>query len=347
MRESEGRRRPPSIRDVADRAGVSYQTVSRVLNEHPSLRPGTVERVQTAIRDLGYRPNRAARALVTSRNHTIGVLLSARALYGPFSSFLTIVDAARERGYAVTTTPIAGDRPEDIVEGLDALLAHGVEGIVAIAPQDRAREAVRRSGAAVPVLTLQGGPDEVNDFGFDQQEGARLAVRHLLELGHRRIAVLSGPADRRCARARLDGARAAMAAAGTPLDEALVRVGPWFAFEDGVINGQELLRLPDRPTAVVCGNDLQALGVYEAARQAGLRIPDDLSVVGFDDITNSRWCGPAMTTVRQPLVAMGAAAAELALTLAAGQAPAQPRVELATTLMVRDSTAPPGGKEPR
>ena len=116
MRESDGRPRPPSIRDVAERAGVSYQTVSRVLNEHPSLRPDTVDRVQTAIQDLGYRPNRAARALVTSRNHTIGVLLSARALYGPFSSFLTIVDAARDRGYTVTTTPNASDEPADIVD---------------------------------------------------------------------------------------------------------------------------------------------------------------------------------------------------------------------------------------
>jgi LacI family xylobiose transport system transcriptional regulator len=126
-----------------------------------------------------------------------------------------------------------------------------------------------------------------------------------------------------------------------PLDERLVRVGQWFAFEDGLNHARELLRLPDPPTAVLCGNDLQAFGVYEAARQAGLRVPDDLSVVGFDDITYARWCGPPMTSVRQPLADMGAAAAELVLALAAGEQPTHTRVELATTLIVRESTAPP------
>ncbi|MEU4746306.1 substrate-binding domain-containing protein [Actinosynnema sp. NPDC023658] len=152
---------------------------------------------------------------------------------------------------------------------------------------------------------------------------------------------MSGPAERMCARARLGGIRAAMDEYGTPLDERLVRVGQWFAFEDGLNHARELLRLPDPPTAVLCGNDLQALGVYEAARQAGLRVPQDLSVVGFDDIAAVRWCGPPLTTVRQPMVEMGAAAAEQVLSLAAGRQPAHMRVELPTTLIVRDSTAPP------
>jgi LacI family transcriptional regulator, xylobiose transport system transcriptional regulator len=121
----------------------------------------------------------------------------------------------------------------------------------------------------------------------------------------------------------------------------LVRTGHWFAFEDGVSHARELLRSPDPPTAIMCGNDLQALGVYEAARQAGLRIPQDLSVVGFDDIAASRWCGPPMTTVRQPMAEMGATATEMFRSLASGQTPAQTRIELATTLVVRDSTAPP------
>jgi LacI family xylobiose transport system transcriptional regulator len=128
---------------------------------------------------------------------------------------------------------------------------------------------------------------------------------------------------------------------GVPLDERLVGIGQWFAFEDGLNHGRELLRSPDAPTAVLCGNDLQALGVYEAARQAGLRIPEDLSVVGFDDITAGRWSGPPLTTVRQPMVEMGATATQLVLALAAGQPLAQTRIELATSLIVRDSTAPP------
>ncbi|GAA1037676.1 hypothetical protein GCM10009557_51710 [Virgisporangium ochraceum] len=143
------------------------------------------------------------------------------------------------------------------------------------------------------------------------------------------------------ARARLDGARAAMDAAGVPLDPALVRTGLWFAFEDGLNHARELLRLPDPPTALLCGNDLQALGACEAARRAGLRIPQDLSVVGFDDIPPASWCGPALTTVRQPFTEMGAAAAGMVVSMAAGRPPERTRVELPTTLIVRDSTAPP------
>ncbi|NUT53133.1 MAG: substrate-binding domain-containing protein, partial [Saccharothrix sp.] len=161
------------------------------------------------------------------------------------------------------------------------------------------------------------------------------------DLGHRRIGEFAGPAERMCARARLGGIRAALDAHGVGLDDRLVRIGQWFAFEDGFNHARELLRLPDPPTAVLCGNDLQALGVYEAARQAGLRIPQDLSVIGFDDIPAVRWCSPPMTTIRQPMVEMGAAAAELVLDLSAGRTPAQTRVELATTLIIRDSTAPP------
>ena len=151
--------------------------------------------------------------------------------------------------------------------------------------------------------------------------------------------MLGGPSDLLCARARLDGFRAAMDAAGVPVDAELVRSGTFY-FEDGLAPGGDAAAPARPPTAVFCGNDLQALGVYEAARRAGLRIPEDLSVVGFDDLEFARWCGPPLTTVRQPLTEMGAAAAGMVLTLAAGEQPAQTRVELATKLVVRESTAP-------
>ncbi|MGN6445621.1 LacI family DNA-binding transcriptional regulator [Amnibacterium sp.] len=335
MREHEGRIRPPSIRDVAEKAGVSYQTVSRVLNEHPSLRPDTVDRVQAAIQDLGYRPNRAARALVTSRNHTIGVLLTARALHGPFSSFITIVDAARERGYTVTTVPNASDDPGDIVEGLDALLMHGVEGIVAIAPQDRAREAVRQSGATVPVLTLQGRPDEALDFGFDQQEGARLAVRHLLALGHRRILHLPGPSGWAEAEQRQAGYEAIMREHG--LEPLLAPGGDWTADSGRAIALEVLDR--ERPTAVFATNDEMAVGLLAAAADLGLRVPEDLSVVGFDDVPFARHLRPALTTVRQDFGELGRRAIAALIDEIEQTVRPVPHPRVLPHLVVRDSTA--------
>lgn len=335
MPDPESRTRPPSIRDVADRAGVSYQTVSRVLNGRPNLRAQTVERVQAAIQDLGYRPNRAARALVTARNHTIGVLLSARALYGPFSSFLTIVAAARERGYTVTTTPNASDDPADIVAGLDELLAHGVEGIVAIAPQDRAREALRRSGAAVPVLTLQGAPHEAHDFGFDQQEGARLAVRHLVGLGHRRILHLPGPSGWAEAEERQRGYEAAMRDHGLPV--LVAPQGDWTA-DTGAVIAHRVLAV-ERPTAVFVANDEMAVGLLAAAEDLGLRVPVDLSVVGFDDVPYARHLRPALTTVRQDFEELGRRAIGVLLDEIEGTRPPVAAPRVLPRLVVRASTA--------
>lgn len=335
MSVSEGRQRPPSIRDVAELAGVSYQTVSRVLNDRGSLRPATADRVRSAIRDLGYRPNRAARALVTSRNRTIGVLLSARALYGPFSSFLTIVEAARELGYSVTTTPHASDDPADIVGALDALLAQGVEGIVAIAPQDRAREAIRRSGADVPLLTLQGGPGEAHDFGFDQQEGARLAVRHLLALGHRRILHLPGPSGWAEAEERQRGYEGILADHG--LEPMVAPEGDWTAQSGWSIGMQVLREL--RPTAVFAANDEMAVGLLAAAHDTGLRVPADLSVVGFDDVPSAQHLRPALTTVRQDFGELGRRAIGVLLAQIEGTLPAALPPRVLPHLVIRDSTA--------
>jgi LacI family xylobiose transport system transcriptional regulator len=202
------------------------------------------------------------------------------------------------------------------------LLRAGAIPLVALDPSDQPMQGV----PSVVATNWSGGID---------------AGRHLLDLGHRRIAVITGPTERLAAKARLEGVRTALEAAGQELDARLLRSGLSFSFEDGLNHGRELLRLADRPTAVVCGNDLQAFGVYEAARQVGLRIPDELSVIGFDDIAYARWCGPALTTVRQPFAEMGAKAASLVLALAAGQRLPQSRAEVETTLIVRDSTAPP------
>ena len=185
-----------------------------------------------------------------------------------------------------------------------------------------------------------GVPDaDIPSVGATNWHGGLAATRHLLDLGHRRIAVITGPQFALCSRARLDGYRAALDAAGVPVDPALIREGE-FAIDDGFAHATELLRLPDPPTAIFALNDGMAIGVYNAASRAGLRIPADLSVVGFDDHPLDAWLIPSLTTVRQPLTEMGAAAARMVLDLAGGAPLAANRVEVATTLVVRDSTAP-------
>jgi DNA-binding LacI/PurR family transcriptional regulator len=191
------------------------------------------------------------------------------------------------------------------------------------------------------VLDPTGEPlHETPSVGATNWSGGLAATRHLLDLGHRRIAMINGPLQWPCCRARLDGFRAAMDAAGVPIAPELVRLSTLYP-EGGLRDGRVLLGLAEPPTAIFTANDLQALGVYEAAREAGVRVPQDLSVVGFDDLSFTRWSGPPMTTVRQPLVEMGEAAARLVVDLAQGRQPAQTRLELATMLVVRQSTAPP------
>ena len=203
------------------------------------------------------------------------------------------------------------------------------------------REQLRSRGIPLVILDPTGEPlHDTPSIGATNWNGGLAATRHLLGLGHRRIAVIGGPERILCSRARMDGFRAAMDAAGVPIDPELTSHGPFQAAE-GVRRGRALLRRPDPPTAIIAGNDLQALGVYQAAREARLHIPEDLSVVGFDDLPVAQWVGPPLTTVRQPLIEMAVAAAELVLTLARGEQPVLTRVELATELVVRESTAPP------
>lgn len=335
-----GRRRgEPTVAEVARLAGVSTPTVSKVLNGRPDVAPATRRRVEAALREHGYRrPEAVVRAPAVEvvffgmqSYLAVEVMRGVEQVVGGHRLAVGFVDAVHQ---ASAGRSWAHD-----------LLARRPYGVVAVHLGFALEQLSLLVASGIPLVALDptGEPEHsVPSVGAANWSGGVAATRHLLDLGHRRIAVIAGPVERMCARARLGGVRAALEQHGAPLDERLVRVGQWFAFEDGVSHGRELLRSPEPPTAVLCGNDLQALGVYEAARQVGLRIPRDLSVVGFDDIAACRWSGPPLTTVRQPLVEMGAAAAELVLALAAGRRPAQARVELATTLVVRDSTAPPG-----
>ncbi|WP_431247922.1 LacI family DNA-binding transcriptional regulator [Leifsonia xyli] len=295
--------RAPGVREVAAEAGVSRQTVSRVLNDHPSIRPETRERVLAAMEHLSFRPNRAARMLTTARSTTIGVLVaSPSSLFGPASSIDAIEKAARDAGYFVTVAHAASLDAPAVEAALEQLSAQAVEGIVVVAPQQRIQDAMDAVALRVPSITLHGA-GTAGDHGVfvDQIEGARLATRHLLDRGHVRIAHLSGPADWSEARARREGFLQAMEAAGA--EPVVSRDGDWTAASGAAI-GAELLADP-AITAVFSSNDQMALGAMFAAGRAGRSIPRDLAVVGFDDIPEAAYLTPPLTTVRQDFAELG------------------------------------------
>lgn len=334
-----GRRRGElTLSSIARLAGVSAPTVSKVLNGHQGVATATRVRVEELLREHGYRrPGAVPRSpLVEVVFYGMQSALAIEVLHG-------VEQVAGEQrlavGFVDVMRQMAAGRswPEDLLRrrpagvitvnlgfsgGPQSLLRAGAIPLVALDPTDQ-------PGAGVPSV------------GATNWSGGLDAARHLLDLGHRRIALITGPPDRLAARARLDGIRAALTGAGVPPDERLTRTGRSFTVDDGLDHARELLRLPARPTAVICGNDLQAFGVYAAAAESGLRVPDDLSVVGFDDLEYAGWSGPPLTTVRQPFAEMGAAAARMVLALAAGEPPERTRRELQTTLVVRGSTAPP------
>src|SRR6478609_7641840 len=330
--------RAASMRDVAALAGVSHQTVSRVINGHASIREATRERVQRAMDELNYRPNRAARALVTARSRTIGVLsTSAAALYGPVSSINAIQDAGREAGYYIAVAQLADLTQAGIDAGIDHLLAQAVEGIIVIAPQEVVLDQIAAAHLGVPYITLQGGTASIDrELSVDQVAGARAATRHLIDLGHRTIVHLAGSQAWFEAQARRAGYEAELASAGLPVP--VVPHGDWTA-EFGYRAARQLLADP-AITAVFASNDQMALGVYHAAHELGRRVPDELSVVGFDDIPEAAHFWPPLTTVLQDFTALGRGSVErLVAEIEGGAEPTA--ASILPDLVVRASTAPP------
>ena len=325
------------MRDVAHLAGVSHQTVSRVINGHPSIRDATRDRVLSAMDELHYRPNRAARALVTARSNTIGVLAaSAAALYGPVSSIGAIQDAGREAGYYVTVAHMGDLSADGIAAGLEHLIAQAVEGIIVIAPADRVLDEIAAIGVGVPYVTLQAGRDHAeNELSVDQIAGARAATRHLIELGHRHIVHLSGPLEWIEALARLRGYEQELTEAGLPVPE--VVLGDWTAAR-GYEAGLKLLADPS-VTAVFASNDQLALGLYHAAHERGRDIPGEVSVVGFDDIPEAAHFWPPLTTVRQDFTELARRCMARLLTEIDGRSEPTPG-NIQPELIVRASTGP-------
>ncbi|MCX7520802.1 LacI family DNA-binding transcriptional regulator [Microbacterium sp. STN6] len=330
--------RAPSIRDVARLAGVSHQTVSRVLNQHPSIRESTKQRVLEVMEELQYRPNRAARALVTSHSRTIGILAAASgSYYGPASSIHAIEDAARDAGYYVTVSNLAATDSGSIEAALEHLMSQAVEGVVVIAPQTRVFDAIADLSISVPFVTMQAtGRLADHSLWVDQIAGARLATRHLIELGHRSIYHLAGPQDWIEAEARMRGFLDELNAQDVPTTAPIL--GDWTA-DFGYRAGRELVRIRDF-TAVFSSNDQMALGLMHAFRDAGIDVPGDISVVGFDDVPEARHFWPPLTTVRQDFAELGRRCIGLLLS-SIGDRVAPASGLLTPELVVRGSTAPP------
>lgn len=313
MGQERGRR--PGMVDVARRAGVSHQTVSRVLNNPASVRPATRERVLAAIEELGYRRNMAARALVTDSSRMIGVMTAFSRFYGPASTTAAIELAARRSNYGTLVASLQVGDEEEIDEALGFLVNRGVDGLIAVAPSTGIARAAGRTARGVPMVVVADGfaPSErIHVVSVDQGLGAGMAVRHLAGRGRGRIAHIAGPGDWFDARARAAGWRAALEDSGLEAMEAVE--GDWGP-QSGYRAGVELLtgRAGQVPDAVFCANDLMALGLLAAARDLGARVPGDLAVVGYDDTAGAGFFSPPLTTLSQPFDELGRLCLEVLL----------------------------------
>jgi DNA-binding LacI/PurR family transcriptional regulator len=331
--------RAPGMHDVARRAGVSHQTVSRVLNGLPNVRQETKERVTAAIAELGYRRNNAARALVTRRSSMIGVITSGSNLWGPSSALIAVESAARAAGYYVSLAGIGSVDKAFVSGAFDYFTAQAVEGIIVIAPEAALAHAANPLVAAVPVVMVAADTQPsagLHITSVDQEGGARLAVRHLLELGHRSVAHVCGPPEWFDAAARQRGWRRETEAAG--LEQVPPIPGDWTA-ASGYAAGR-LLASGTLPTAVFAANDLMALGVIRAFHDLGIAVPQQVSVVGFDDIPGAAHFIPGLTTIKQDFAALGRQCIDILLSALGGGA--EDPAPIPPQLIVRESTAAAG-----
>jgi DNA-binding LacI/PurR family transcriptional regulator len=324
--------------DVAKLAGVSHQTVSRVVNHSTQVRPETKQRVLAAMRQLDYRPNPAARALVTGRSGTLGVVSFDTTLYGPASTLFAIEQAAHAAGYFITIVSLLVLDRTSVLGAVERLRVQGVDGILVITPQEGAADALVNLPAGVPLVAVEAGrPNSVPLVAVDQFAGAVSATRLLLDLGHRTAWHIAGPRDFLEAQQRVDGWRATLEAAGADVPPVLV--GDWSP-RSGYRHGQQLAEDPD-VTAVFVANDQMALGVLRALHERGREIPREISVVGFDDIPEAQYFTPPLTTVRQDFSEMGRSSLRLLLELIQDTGQPPQRLTIAPELVVRRSTGPP------
>jgi LacI family transcriptional regulator len=335
-----------TLAHVAASAGVSVTTVSKVLNGRADVGPSTRARVESLLREhdyVGRRPPSAGGAAAARVELTFAGDVNGYSI----ELIQGVLETGAEIGVAVAVSvrPAGPRRPDGDRLGTWArgLVAAGRRAVIAVTGDLTAADLRALSRARLPLVVID--PVDlprarVTSVGSTNFAGGLAATQHLLALGHRRIAYIGGPPTAACNQARMHGYRAAMEAAGAPVPAEYVRTGR-YRYQDGLAGGAALLDLARPPTAVFAGSDETAAGVIETGRARGLRIPADLSVVGFDDTEIARYASPPLTTVRQPLREMGAVALRTALRLAAGEKLDSHHVELATELVVRRSTAPP------
>jgi DNA-binding LacI/PurR family transcriptional regulator len=330
-------RKRVTIAEIAREAGVAASTVSKVLNGNRDVSAATRQRIQALLSARSYE-----RRSHTPKEAPPLVDLVFQELESPWAMEIICgaVEAAAEAGMTIALKSLS----EGARRGswLDHICSRGTHGVILLLARlgDRTKAELRSRGLPFVVVDPRGEPDpSVTTVGATNWSGGFAATRHLVELGHRRIGMISGPTDLLCSRARMDGYRSAMEASDLALDPELMQWGD-FHVDGGFREGIAMLSLSQRPTAIFAGSDLQALGVLEAARVLHVSIPSQLSVVGFDDLPLSRWTSPPLTTVRQPLAEMAATAVRLVLAQERGEAGDTRSVELATTLMPRETTAP-------
>ncbi|WP_199916537.1 LacI family DNA-binding transcriptional regulator [Miniimonas sp. S16] len=329
-----------TIADIAREVGVSVPTVSKVLNGRLDVAEATRARVEAALARHDYRKPVSTRSPSSPRLLDL-VFHEAENLWAQeiIKGVERVCGPAR---VGVVLSELGGShRPPQ--QWIDDVMARRPLGVLLVLSEldDTQRHQLESRSIPYAVVDTQGEPTPgVPAVGSNNWNGGLVATRHLIGLGHRRIAVITGPGDVLCSRARVDGYRSAHDGVGLLRDPQLVRWGSFDA-ESGYVHARALLELPERPTAIFAGSDYQALGVMRAARELGLRIPEDLSVVGYDNLPITEWLNPPITTVNQPLREMAALATEMLLTLASGGRPASTQIELLTELVPRASTAPP------
>jgi DNA-binding LacI/PurR family transcriptional regulator len=306
-----GRSRPPVMTDVAQLAGVSHQTVSRVLNDHPNVRPQTRELVLAAITELGYRPNAAARTLVTRRTHTLGVISFDTTLYGP-ASMLYGIERAAQDNYFVSIASIPTLDRRSMLDAVERFVGQGVEGIIVITAQDSAVEALTSCPDDIPLVAVGCGMTRT--------------VHHL-----------GGPTSWLDAEARVQGWREALRDAGAPEPDLIP--GDWSP-ASGYERGRAIAR-DDSVTAILCANDQVALGLIRALSEEGRRVPEDVSVVGFDDIPEAAYFLPPLTTVRQDFGELGRRALDTLVGLIFDRDSTVAAEPVVPQFVVRSSAAPP------
>lgn len=333
---------PPTLAEVAAAAGVSAMTVSRALNDQPGVSRKTRDAVVKLASEMGYETNRIAQKLSSGHSRVIGVL--ADHLDNPFVSSLVtgVVRAAAAAGNEVLIYSLFDHQKRPPAKVL-RLLQQFTDGVVALLPYEFGFVQPLTEGR-YPVVTIDNPSEhsELPSVAADSYGGARLAMRHLAELGHKRIAFLSGAEQLDSARQRRRAYDDAVSVLGLVRDPALVLPGD-YTLESGRAAAERMLKLKKPPTAVFAGNDMSAFGLMAVLQERGWKIPEDISVVGFDDLPTASHVHPALTTVRQPIEELGRAAVNTLLAMIAGLPAATAKVTLATELVVRQSTAAPPG----